>query len=353
MTIESPPHIHGAGAAPGAEPTPRVAEHAAVFESRTIDLGSPVHYADFGGSGPLMVLVHGIASSHLNWATIAHQLGKRFRVVAIDLPGFGLSRPAPEPAAVETSAKYLGRFIDAVSGGQAVTLFGHSMGGLVSLLEAGAHPERIARLILMAPAAPLPRRAMVRLIVLPFLFALAMPERSAAVMRKRGARMDAERMVRRAMKYITGPRSTVPEAVMQAHIDLVLRQRREHDWTERALVEAAGSLVKSTTRRRVYRSMVHQVTAPTLLLHGTKDRLVPYGAGRRLHHQRPDWTFQPMEGLGHMLQFEDPDWVLWTVNEWLDLHPVPEDVSWQPVPENVSSRVGVDDELAAAADNLR
>jgi pimeloyl-ACP methyl ester carboxylesterase len=321
MTTKAQAHIQATSSLPGKAAPATVTEHAPtelIFESRTVDLGTPVHYADFGGSGPVMVLVHGIASSHLNWTTIAPQLAERARVFAIDLPGYGLSRPASEPAGVETSANYLDRFIDVVSGGAAVSLFGHSMGGLVSLLEAGARPERIARLILMAPAAPFPRRAMVSLVALPFLFALAMPERSASAMRRQIARQDADRLVRRTMRHITGPRSTVSEDVMQAHIDLLLRQQMEHDWTERTLVESAGSLVRAIGRRGAYQRMVQRVQAPTLVMHGTRDRLVPYGASRWLHRHRPDWTFQPMERLGHMLQLEDPDWVLWTVNEWLD-----------------------------------
>jgi pimeloyl-ACP methyl ester carboxylesterase len=321
MTTETPADIEAAvalGRTAGQSTGTPPERAAAAFKGATIDLGTPVHYADFGGDGPVMVLVHGIASSHLNWTTIAPQLAKRARVFAIDLPGYGLSRPAPEPAAVETSAKYLGRFIDAVSGGAPVTLFGHSMGGLVSILEAASRPEKTARLILMAPAAPVPLRGLIKPMALPFVFALAMPERSATLIRNRMARQDAERMVRRTMKLITGPRSTVPEDVMQAHIDLLLLQRRDHDWTARTLVESAGSLAKATSRRRVYQDMLQLVQAPTLLLHGTKDRLVPFGASRWLQRRRPNWTFQPMEGLGHMLQLEDPHWVLWTVNEWLD-----------------------------------
>jgi pimeloyl-ACP methyl ester carboxylesterase len=254
--------------------------------------------------------------------TIAPALTRRARVLAVDLPGYGLSPLAPEPARVETSADYLDRFIDRMSGGEAVTLFGHSMGGLVSMLEAGAHPEKVSRLILMSPAAPVPRRALVSLMALPFLLALVMPRRTAKILRSRGARLDADRVVRRALKAIIGPTSTVPEEVVQAHVDLLTRQRREQDWTENALVQSAGSLIRMTSRRRAYRELVRRVAAPTLLMHGTKDRLVPYGAGLWLHRRRPDWAFQPMEGLGHMPNFEDPDWVLWTVNEWLDAHPV-------------------------------
>ena len=126
------------------------------WESKTIDLGSPVHYADFGGSGPVMVLVHGIASSHLNWMGIGSDLARRAHVYAVDLPSYGLSPRSPEAATVETSQAYLDRFIDVVSPHAPVILFGHSMGGLVTLMEAAARPQKVSRLVLMSPAAPSP-----------------------------------------------------------------------------------------------------------------------------------------------------------------------------------------------------
>ena len=53
--------------------------------SKTIDLaGETVHYADFGGEGPVIVLVHGLGGSHLNWLALAPLLARRGRVVALD-----------------------------------------------------------------------------------------------------------------------------------------------------------------------------------------------------------------------------------------------------------------------------
>ena len=59
------------------------------MRSRTVDLGGPVHFADFGGSGPTMVLVHGLGGSHLNWLAVGPALAARARVLAPDLAGFG------------------------------------------------------------------------------------------------------------------------------------------------------------------------------------------------------------------------------------------------------------------------
>jgi pimeloyl-ACP methyl ester carboxylesterase len=299
---------------PAADPAPTANPP---WESKTVDLGTPVHYADFGGSGPVMVLVHGIASSHLNWMGIGPELARSNRVYAVDLPGYGLSRRAPEPATVNTSQMYLDRFIDTVSDGRPVILFGHSMGGLVSILEAAEHPQKVSTLILMAPAAPYPRRALLSFMAFPFIFALLMPKRSASLMRRGGARLEADRVVRMALKRITAPGAQLPEDIVQAHIDLLETQRAEHDWTEQALIESAGSLVKTTGRRRRYRKLVKSIKAPTLLMHGTYDQLVPYPAGVWLSLNRRDWRFRPMEGIGHMVQMEDPEQVLSTVAEWL------------------------------------
>mgnify|MGYP003622951893 CR=1 FL=1 len=286
------------------------------WESMTVDLGTPVHYADFGGSGPVMVLVHGIASSHLNWMGIGPELAGTHRVFAVDLPGYGLSPLGSDPATVQNSQKHLDRFIDHVARGAKVILFAHSMGGLVSLLEVAAHPQKVSQLVLLAPAAPFPRQVVARLAAFPLLFALLAPTRSAAVLRRGGARLDSDRVVRQALKRISAPTSSIPEDIVQAHIDLVNLQREKYDWVELALVESATSLVRTTARRRQYRRMLQGIPVPTLLMQGTRDRLVPYQAGLWLHKQRPDWAWRPLRGLGHMAQMENPELVLATVREW-------------------------------------
>jgi len=222
---------------------------------------------------------------------------------------------------VQNSQKYLDRFIDLVAGGEKVIVFGHSMGGLVSLLEVAAHQEKVSQLILLAPAAPFPRQALARLMAFPLLFAMLAPGRSAAVLRRGGARLDTDRVVRQALKRISGPTSSIPEDIVQAHVDLLNLQREQYDWVELALIESAASLVRTTAHRRQYRRMLREIQVPTLLMQGTlmqgtRDRLVPFKAGLWLHQQRPDWAWRPLPGLGHMAQMEDPELVLTTVREW-------------------------------------
>ena len=72
-----------------------MSETQAPGSSRTVELGGPVHYVDYGGNadGPVVVLVHGLGGSHLNWDLLAPHLTPHARVVALDLPGFGRSEP--------------------------------------------------------------------------------------------------------------------------------------------------------------------------------------------------------------------------------------------------------------------
>ena len=164
---------------------------------QSIDLGGPVHYVDFAGPGEraTIVLVHGLGGSHLNWELFAPLLTSRARVLAVDLPGFGLSEPGERPATVPANVAVLERFIRKVAGGP-VVLIGNSMGGMISVLLASKAPELVRGLVLVDAALPLPLRNAVRHIgAAPFVVVSAIPGVGESVMRSRRRRF--------------GPRTTV------------------------------------------------------------------------------------------------------------------------------------------------
>src|SRR5690242_11982715 len=132
--------------------------------SHTIDLDGPVHWVDFGGpagtpgpesAGPPVVLVHGLGGSWLNWVGIAPALAEGDRVVAIDLPGFGLTPAHGRDTSVNHNAAVLSRFVHEVLG-EPVVLVGNSMGGMISLLLTDRRPEQVVGLALVDPALPNP-----------------------------------------------------------------------------------------------------------------------------------------------------------------------------------------------------
>src|SRR2546427_12457671 len=89
------------------------------MRSRTIDLDGPVHYADFGGTGPTLVLVHGLGGSHLNWMAVAPALARGARVLAVDLAGFGRTPLGERSADVHAHRVLLDRFLEAGAAGPA------------------------------------------------------------------------------------------------------------------------------------------------------------------------------------------------------------------------------------------
>ena len=141
-----------------APPRRRSREHAATGAtprpvSRVVELGVPVHYIDYGGSGPAMVLVHGLGGAHVNWMSVGEKLARHARVVAIDLPGFGRTPTEGDSASIHANRALLTRFVDRVMGGPAI-LVGNSMGGLISLMTAAEAPASVAGLVLVNPALP-------------------------------------------------------------------------------------------------------------------------------------------------------------------------------------------------------
>src|SRR5690349_14930790 len=125
------------------------------YRSRWIDVGLPVHYLDFGGpaDGSLLVAVHGLGGSALNWLSVAPLLTTRHRFIAPDLAGHGLTRSNGRSTAVRANRELLHRFVTSVTD-RPVVLLGNSMGGMIALLEAGICPETVARLVLLDPASP-------------------------------------------------------------------------------------------------------------------------------------------------------------------------------------------------------
>lgn len=115
--------------------------------------GVNVHYTDEGPrGGRTLILVHGFAASVHAWRPWAERLSRDYRLIAIDLPGHGLTETPPGyQATLEGNAA----LVDALANRLGVTRFvlaGNSMGGAVSLAYAMAHPERLDGLVLVDAA---------------------------------------------------------------------------------------------------------------------------------------------------------------------------------------------------------
>ncbi len=116
-----------------------------------------LHVATDVGSGPVVVMIHGIASSSVTFDNVVPLITERHRVVAIDLLGFGGS-PSPDDAeyTIEEHVAALAHTIDALHLPHPFVLVGHSMGSLIASRYAARHSSRLSRLVLVSPPVYLP-----------------------------------------------------------------------------------------------------------------------------------------------------------------------------------------------------
>jgi pimeloyl-ACP methyl ester carboxylesterase len=85
---------------------------------------------------------------------------------------------------------------------------------------------------------------------------------------------------------------------------------------DRAFLSAARSLTGVLARPKRYLVAMKQITRPTLLIFGARDRLVPLAAGQAVAARRPDWKFVVHPDLGHVPQIENPTWTAQQILQW-------------------------------------
>jgi pimeloyl-ACP methyl ester carboxylesterase len=291
--------------------------------SRWVDLDGPVHYLDFGGpaSGPVIVCVHGLGGSAENWSAIAPLLTGRYRLLAPDLAGHGLTRSAGRGTDVAANRALLHRFIETVPAGQAglagpVMLMGNSMGGMISLLEASAAPRAVSGLILVDPALPFvpawPDP------VVAALFALYATPGLGRVMMGLRSGESPEALVARILSLCCADASRVPADVVARHVE-VARQRVAFGDSSRDFTAAMHSVMATAgyPRGHAYRREIRSVACPVLLLHGARDRLVPVAVAQAAARAHPSWSLVVLPGVGHVPQLEAPRDTARVITEWL------------------------------------
>ena len=285
--------------------------------SRWTDLDGPVHYLDFGGParGPMIVCVHGLTGAAVNWSAIAPLLTGRYRMLAPDLAGHGLTRSGGRGTDVAANRALLHRFIESVSACP-VILMGNSMGGMISLLEASAAPRAVAGLILVDPALPFVPAWPDPLVTA--MFALGATPGLGRVMMGRLGRLSAEATVAGLLSLCCADSSRVHPDVVALHV-AVARQREAFVDVGRDTAVAMRSIITTAGigGGQEYRRSIRSIACPVLLLHGDRDRLVPVSAARSAARAHPSWSLVVLPGVGHAPQLEAPWETAEAITDWL------------------------------------
>lgn len=280
-----------------------------------LDVGGPAHLADFGGEGPAVVLVHGLGGAHTNWLALGPLLAERHRAVALDLVGFGRTPLAGRRARLEDNRRFLDAVLARIADGP-VILGGNSMGGLLAMLEAAAAPHRVAGLVLVDPALPrTPRHPTEVAMSLAFVVS-TLPGLGPWLARRRMVQLGPERTVQATLALCASDPGRIPREVVDAEVAL-MRERAASPDGAAAFVDASRSLVTFMAKRSTVLRLIESIRQPTLLLHGTEDRLVPVEAARAAAVLRPDWEFRILPGIGHVPQMEAAGEVATAIASWL------------------------------------
>ncbi len=280
--------------------------------SRFITLdGAAVHYRDEGPRDdpqPLLLL-HGSAASLHTWEGWTAALHDERRVIRLDLPGFGLTGPFQDGAS--SLARTLGvieRLLDTL-GAPRVIVAGNSLGGLYAWQLAVRSPTRVAGLILVDPAG-YPSQAT----SVPVGFKVA----ALPGMRYVASQVLPRRVIESSVRNVYGDPSKVTPELVDRYYELTLREGNRRAFTQRPRTGGGGSTNRGGGLDTL---QIATIRAPTLILWGELDRLIPPSNAARFARDIPGCRVVRFPTLGHVPHEEDPVASLAPVREFLGTIP--------------------------------
>ncbi len=268
-------------------------------EDRFLRIGDQLVHVEMAGSGPPLVLVHGFGASTYSWRLVMPRLAESFRVIAVDLSGFGYTQRPSDRARYTREAQ--GELVLAVMdklGFESAHLMGHSYGGGISLWIAWKHPERVRSLVLVDSSAPT--------------YSYDRRTRAASF------RPLTSLFLR---TWMLRP-SVVHKALLRSFYDdsLVTPELVQAYW-ERIRVEGVIDAYHGLTvpvHGPVDTVVLEEIRVPTLVIWGAQDEVISAESGRRAAARMPRAEFVVLEKAGHVPMEERPEELLGHVLSFLE-----------------------------------
>jgi pimeloyl-ACP methyl ester carboxylesterase len=277
------------------------------IEERHIDVGGlPTRYLTAGpAAGPPLVLLHGVGDNALDWRWVMPTLASTHRVYAPDLPGSGGSAKPLAEYSPAFFTRFVAAFLDAL-GVDRATLIGNSLGGLVGLRLALAEPERVTALGLVSSAG-LGREVTyaLRSMSLPGYGKLAV----AWGKRRPGA---AQRALGRAALVFARPHDAPRKWIKEQY-----RLTRLPGFLEAQLATVRAQ-VGLKGQREVLVDRLAQLERPTMVVWGTRDRVIPYSHAKEAFSRLQEGYLELIPECGHLPQVEQPERFAAILGRFLD-----------------------------------
>jgi pimeloyl-ACP methyl ester carboxylesterase len=263
----------------------------ALASSQQIAIGGvQLHYSDEGNrldSTPLL-LIHGTSSSLRTWDGVTAQLKNQYRIIRFDLPGFGLTGPNPNR---DYSTSYYNQVIDSLLSAlhvSRVIIVGNSLGGSIATQYAIYQPAKVRGLVLVDAAGLPPAKKTTGAIG----FKLAqMP-----VINRLLTIITPRELVKKSLQDAYGDTGKVTDSLTTQYFDMLTREGNRQ-----ALIDRMRQGWQVTDS-----NFLTKVEAPTLIVWGSKDRLIPVENAELFQQKIKNNQVHIWENLGHVPMEEDP-----------------------------------------------
>ena len=254
------------------------------------------------GSGPPLLLIHGLLGGSFCWRFVLPALAQRYSVHAIDLPGAGPADDAQADCSMACQAERLAEFIDRADW-KHVSVMGSSFGGAVAMLLAGRDSQkahRIRSLVLSAPVNPWSDfgRGRIRFLSSPvggYFLRLTLP--------------ISHPVHGIALRRMYGDPKRIPGDALQRYRASILRPGRA--------LNVLTALRKWQTDVESLRRIIPLVKIPTLLVWGTNDQAVDPRSADALRRHLPQSEVKLIQGTGHLPFEEAPQQFIDAVLEFM------------------------------------
>lgn len=264
------------------------------YPTKTVSSSPHIAYIDAGSGDKTLILVHGLASNAGFWREMIPLLSAHYRVIAVDLPGYGKSGKGKLPYGMAYYADAVNALIAELRLNN-VTYVGHSMGGQIGMTLSLSHPESIKSLILLAPAGV-------------EAFSRGSGDWLRSVITHDGVVKTTEEQIRRNLSgnfYRWNPRH---EWMVEERVRLA-KAKDVYEFAH-AVDKSVDAMLDEPTSDRL-----EEITHRTLIVYGRYDGLIPnpyLNPGRTADVMRiadekiPNSTLVEIDKAGHMLILEKP-----------------------------------------------
>ncbi|MGN6276530.1 MAG: alpha/beta fold hydrolase [Solirubrobacterales bacterium] len=251
----------------------------------SVEVGRVELHYERSGSGEPLLLIQGMSGTHVSWGEPFRDLLEgEFDVVAFDNRGIGLSAPIDGPFTIaEMAADTAG--LMAALGLESAHVVGISMGGMIAQELALAHPERLRSLTLGCTYCGGPGSQL-------------MPERNARKLMEGMASGDRDKAIRASYEVNLSPGFRADEGRYAAFHEMATRVPAARRTIELQVQAIFGH--DTSTR-------LGEIAAPTLVVHGTADGVIPVVNGELIASLLPGARFEALADVGHMFWWEQPE----------------------------------------------